>query len=69
MQLDIYIPSKSIAFEYQGIQHYEDVYYFGSSLRMYEERDAEKKKACEEAKISLIEVPYWWNFQKVTKLL
>jgi hypothetical protein len=24
MELDIYIPSFELAFEYQGIQHYED---------------------------------------------
>jgi hypothetical protein len=35
MQLDIFLPSLHLAFEYQGIQHYQEKYYFGNSLRSY----------------------------------
>jgi len=61
MELDVYIPSFKVAFEYQGRQHYEkdDMYmYADNDLK---ERDIEKKQACSEAGIKLIEVPYWWD--------
>jgi hypothetical protein len=40
------LPSLKLAFEFQGIQHYTSVWYFGGSLREYEERDEEKRIAC-----------------------
>jgi hypothetical protein len=63
MQLDIFIPSLSLAFEYQGIHHFKEVFYWGKSLPYYKENDKEKRAACGE-KITLIEVPYWWDNTK-----
>ena len=60
LQLDVYIPSKSLAFEYQGKQHYEDVRIF-SPTTTYQQRDKTKKDFCAANNIKLIEVPYWWN--------
>mmetsp|Transcript_23095 Transcript_23095/g.32216 ORF Transcript_23095/g.32216 Transcript_23095/m.32216 type:complete len:376 (+) Transcript_23095:2-1129(+) len=60
MQLDVFIPSLSLAFEYQGQQHYHDLHYFAPQ-RQYQERDLEKKAACDRANITLVQVPYWWN--------
>jgi hypothetical protein len=64
MQLDIYIPSLSLALEYQGHQHYGDAFYMGTSVRMYQHRDEEKRKACKKANLTLVEVPYWWDNSK-----
>lgn len=61
IELDVYIPSLKLALEYQGIQHYRDIHFFGPSL-VYKKRDAEKRRACMSAGITLIEVPYWWNY-------
>ncbi len=33
MQFDMYIPTLLLAVEYQGKQHYEDLFYFGSTVR------------------------------------
>ena len=62
IQFDIFIPSKKMAFEYHGKQHYEDMHSqsFGS-LELYKNRDVEKKRICKQSNISLIIVPYWWD--------
>ncbi len=60
MQLDIFLPELALALEYQGQQHYNDVFFFGPK-RSYAHRDTEKKMACERTGITLIDVPYWWD--------
>ena len=60
MQLDIFIPQLNLAFEYQGKQHYM-FHYLSGHPEEQQKRDAEKKAKCAEARITLIEVPYWWD--------
>lgn len=59
MELDLYIPSLGIAFEYQGQQHYQKSIFGDKGEQQI--RDSEKKEACKKAGITLIEVPYWWD--------
>jgi hypothetical protein len=58
--LDIYIPSISVAIEYQGIQHYEAIDIFGGEEGLKRRRvlDTEKKEKCHRANITLIEWKY-----------
>ena len=63
IELDIYFPKEKLAFEYQGEQHYYDIYAMGN-LWIQKEKDKEKRKGCEDLGITLIEIPYWWDFQK-----
>lgn len=58
--LDIYIPSLKTAIEYQGIQHYLPVGFFGGeeALSTRQELDDMKRKLCEENNVRLIEWPY-----------
>ena len=58
--LDIYIPSIRTAIEYQGIQHYTPVGFFGGeeALSQRKELDRQKKLLCEENNVRLIEWPY-----------
>ena len=63
MQLDIFIPSFNLAFEYQGEQHYSTHYLYGSPS-IQQQRDQEKEMKCKEAGITLIHIPYWWNKEK-----
>jgi hypothetical protein len=62
---DIYIPTLSLAFEHQGIQHYHHHYNIGSSI-ISKKRDQEKQIACKKNNITLIEIPYWWDSKKET---
>jgi hypothetical protein len=68
MQLDIFIPSLSLAFEYQGIQHYKDVHTFGITASEYAIRDEQKRQQCKDLGITLIEVSYQWDGRKDTLL-
>lgn len=58
--LDLYIPSLETAIEYQGIQHYRSVDFFGGeeALTARQELDQQKKERCEENHVRLIEWPY-----------
>jgi hypothetical protein len=65
MQLDIYIPKYEICLEYQGIQHFErngryDGFY------SQQNRDIEKKIACNNLGITIVYIPYWWDFKKAS---
>jgi len=60
-EFDIFLPSLSLAFEYQGEQHYHWVPSLGSSPSLYQQRDERKRKLCVLYGITLIVVPYWWS--------
>jgi hypothetical protein len=59
MELDIFLPSLSLAIEYQGEHHFKGHFSYGTSS--IQAKDAEKKSACKEHGITLITVPYWWK--------
>ena len=58
--LDIYVPSLKTAIEFQGVQHYHPVDFFGGeeALKQRQELDEQKKRLCMENDIRLIEWPY-----------
>lgn len=58
--LDIYIPSRYTAIEYQGQQHYEAVEVFGGEegYKATIERDERKKKLCLDNGVTLLYWPY-----------
>jgi hypothetical protein len=67
LELDIYNEKLKIAFEYNGIQHYEYVPYFHrqeSKFIKQQENDKKKIKLCKENNIKLIIIPY----DKVTEI-
>tara|TARA_B110001469_G_scaffold25398_1_gene26130 strand:- start:760 stop:2616 length:1857 start_codon:yes stop_codon:yes gene_type:complete len=56
--LDIWFPEKNIGIEYQGLQHDMPIEFFGGedAFKKTKERDAKKKRLCEENNCILIEV-------------
>jgi len=65
VELDVFIPSLKIAFEYHGSQHYYNSLR-DSEISMNERKqlDDEKRRLCQANDITLIELPFWWNHQK-----
>ena len=63
MELDVFVPSERLAFEYQGRQHYMSVEAWGGeeTLERRIERDAEKRSLCSSHGIRLVEVPFTWD--------
>lgn len=59
-RLDVFLPQRALALEYQGEQHYQAVSAFGGAeaLARTIERDALKKRLCEENAIDLVYVRY-----------
>jgi hypothetical protein len=80
MELDIFIPATNLAFEYQvcqqeiansflqGEQHFAWHFKFGSP-KQQKEHDQQKREACQQAGISLVEVPYWWDLSASSLVL
>ena len=61
-----------IAFEYQGIQHYEFNSFFHNSIQDFEkqkERDQRKKKLCLQNNIMLIEISCKYNYKNEEELI
>ena len=72
LSYDFYIPSQHILIEYQGIQHYEPIDYFGGKTKFKVQQKHDKMKS-DYAKIhnyKLIAVPYTEDtFSKIKKYL
>lgn len=60
LELDIFVPEKDIAFEYQGIQHFKPVEHWGGTYKLEIQQQHDKKKAeiCKKRGITLITVNY-----------
>ena len=61
LEIDIYVPRKKIAIEYQGEQHRKPVPDFGGKNTYISQKknDQLKRKYCKENKVQLIE--YWFD--------
>lgn len=60
LELDIYLPNKKLALEYQGQQHYHPIEIWGgeTALKALQDRDRKKALLCEKKGIRLIAIKY-----------
>ena len=67
---DFYLPELNIIIEYDGIQHFEPVDYFGGidNYELVKKNDYVKNKWCFDNKILLIRIPYY-NFDDIDFIL
>lgn len=70
LPFDFYLPDYNVAIEFQGLQHYEPVDYFGGKERFEQQkmRDEIKKKYCQEKCIVFIEISYM-DFNNIDDIL
>lgn len=67
LELDGYNEELNIAFEYNGIQHYEYIPYFHrngpEAFEKQKDRDLKKYKICRDRNIKLIIIPYQYDYR------
>jgi hypothetical protein len=70
LPFDFYLPDLNICIEYNGIQHYVPIEFFGGNIAFesQQERDKIKIKYCKDNNIQLITIPYW-DFDNIEKIL
>jgi hypothetical protein len=72
LELDGFEPDRAIAFEYQGIQHYQHTPQFHRAEGAFEAqqaRDLRKRELCAAHGVRLLEVPYTWPYLKIRGFL
>lgn len=73
LELDGFNEEIKMAFEYQGKQHFEYMPYFHrngvSDLEKQKERDKFKRETCAKQGITLIEIPYNFNYNNPSALI
>lgn len=61
LYFDFYLPDYNLLIEYDGIQHFEPVKFFGGEekFKQQQENDNIKNQYCKDNNISLLRIPYW----------
>jgi len=60
IEFDIFVPDLSLAFEYNGEQHYMSIPFF-NDVGLTKKRDKNKQVICKYSGITLIIIPFWWD--------
>ena len=70
LPFDFYIEDKNILIEYDGIQHFEPIDFFGGKegFEKQQKYDNIKNQYCKDNNIKLIRIPYF-EFSNIEKLL
>ena len=69
LPFDFYLPDKNICIEYDGIQHYKPVEYFGGKTHYISQKrhDEIKNEYCKDNGIRLLRVPYFYTTKQIEK--
>eukprot|EP00026_Physarum_polycephalum_P003700 Phypoly_transcript_03714.p1 GENE.Phypoly_transcript_03714~~Phypoly_transcript_03714.p1 ORF type:complete len:765 (+),score=114.78 Phypoly_transcript_03714:31-2325(+) len=62
LEIDIYLPALKLGFEYQDAYHFFHSSYGATTLEAYQARDKLKAQLASERGITLIYVPFWWDW-------
>lgn len=67
LSFDFYLPNYNLCIEYDGIQHYEPIKYFGGErkLKYIQQNDDIKTKYCNDNNIVLLRIKYDDNIEEV----
>jgi very-short-patch-repair endonuclease len=67
LPFDFYLPKHNICIEYDGIQHYESLTYFGGNERFHNQviKDKIKNEYCQNNNIKLIRIKYTENINNI----
>lgn len=71
LPFDFYIPNYNCCIEYDGIQHFEEIKFFGTNKNTFDiciYHDAIKNSYCEDNNIRLLRIPYW-EFDSIKNIL
>lgn len=70
MQYDFFIPSKNICIEYDGVQHFKPIEYFGGDKNFKSQliKDKIKSDFCKKNGIKLVRIPYY-EYKNIHKIL
>lgn len=68
--IDFYLPDKKIAIEYNGIQHYQPIHFFGGQVKFnqQQQRDNYVRNYCKENSIKLVEITYNNSDNKILEI-
>ena len=67
---DFYLEDYNLVIEYDGIQHFEPIEYFGGEERfkMTQQKDIEKNDYCKVNNIDMLRIPYW-EYENIETIL
>jgi very-short-patch-repair endonuclease len=71
LKFDFILEKENICIEYDGIQHFNPVSYWGGEKRLNDskKRDETKNKFCEDNNIKMIRIPYWLKNEEIYEIL
>lgn len=71
LRFDFFLPQKNICIEFDGIQHFKPIEYFGgiAEFRKQKKRDKIKDDFCKLNGLCLIRIPYFFDDKKIIEIL
>ncbi|MGV3094225.1 hypothetical protein [Streptococcus pluranimalium] len=71
LPFDFYLPEHNLLIEYDGIQHFEEVQFFGGATKLESQkrRDALKNEYAKRNSINLLRVPYYYSEKEIEETI